>query len=382
MNITETKIKVSGLVKNYSENKETDEVWGFGNLLNIRPSYQRAFVYNAQKREAVINSIYKGLPIGVMYWNKLNDNQYEVLDGQQRTISICQYVNGDFSLQINGVDKFFHNLSDEEKDKILNYEIIVYVCSGTENELLEWFTTINIAGEVLTNQELLNATYTGTWLSDAKIHFSRRNCPAKNLSEGYVKANVVRQEYLEKALKWIANRDGLKGNNAIQQYMAIHQRDEDADVLWQYFQRVIAWAKALFPNIRNGITDKQEWGILYNKYHDNDYNSNELERTFKQLQSDDDVTKHTGIIEYLLSPRTRNDEKYLSLRQFTDNQKLRAYEKQNHHCVMCLANGVDIEYSIDDMQADHIIPWSKGGRTTDDNLQLLCRKCNNDKRDK
>ena len=382
MKITERKVTIRELSEGYIENKDTNEVWGLGNKLNIRPSYQREFVYDTQKRNAVIDSVYNNLPISVMYWNKIDDDKYEVLDGQQRTISICQYVNSDFSMQIDGIDKFFHNLSVEAQNRIYDYEITVYVCEGTEDELLKWFRVINIAGEVLTEQELLNATYTGAWLSDAKMHFSRRNCPAKNISEGYVKGNTLRQEYLETAIKWIANRDNIKGKDGIQQYMAIHQHDDDADAMWQYFQRVISWAKSLFPNIRKGITDKQEWGILYNKYHNNDYNSNELERTFRELQSDDDVTKPSGIIEYLLSARTRNDEKYLSLRQFTVNQKSRAYEKQNHRCAMCMANGIDIEYAIEDMQADHIIPWSKGGKTTDDNLQLLCRKCNNDKRDK
>nr|MCR5060606.1 HNH endonuclease [Saccharofermentans sp.] len=165
-----------------------------------------------------------------------------------------------------------------------------------------------------------------------------------------------------------------------QMYMAVHQHDTDANDLWLYFQTVINWAKTLFPKAMKGITDSQDWGLLYNAYKDNTYNSNTLADEIRQLIMDDDVTRKSGIIPYLLSGRTKHDEKSLSIRAFTESQKLKAYERQGHKCPMCQANGIDTEYAYDEMEGDHIIPWSKGGHTIDGNLQMLCQKCNNDKR--
>ena len=375
MKITETKITIRELVENYSDDGDGG-VFGYNNKLIIRPSFQREFVYKDKQRDAVIETIRKGFPLNTMYWSKVEDNKFEVLDGQQRTISIGQFINGDFTIRINKDDKFFHNLSETAQNEILDYELTIYICEGTEEEKLEWFKVINIAGEVLTNQELLNATFVGPWLADAKNYFSKRNCVAAKMAEGYVKGNPIRQDYLEKALSWIADRDNLKSG---QVYMAIHQHDEDANDLWLYYQSVINWAKMMFPKVRKGITDTQDWGILYNKYHNNRYNTNTLETDIQTLIMDDDVTKNAGIIPYILSPRTKFDEKTLSIRQFTPAQKLRAYEKQNHKCPYCVANGIEIEYTFEDMEGDHIIPWSKGGRTTEDNLQMLCARCNNDK---
>ena len=297
-----------------------------------------------------------------MYWSKTGNDTYEVLDGQQRTISIAQYVNKDFPIKVNGNDKFFQNLTDTERDQILNYEVTVYVCEGTEEEKLEWFKIINIAGETLTPQELLNATYAGTWLADAKNYFSKRNCVAGAMGDGYIKGNPIRQDYLEKVLGWIADRDNLKSG---QMYMAIHQHDADANDLWLYYQSVINWAKMMFPVKRKGITDSQDWGILYNKYHNKQYNSNTLETDIQKLLMDDDVTKNAGIIPYALSDRTKHDEKYLSIRTFSDAMKRRVYEKQGHKCPFCVKNGIDTEYDFSEMQGDHIIPWSQGGRTVE-----------------
>lgn len=375
MQITETKVKVSDLCKNYSDNGDGG-VFGYDGKLTIRPAFQREFVYKDKQRDAVIETVRKGYPLNVMYWSKVADDVFEVLDGQQRTISLGQYLNGDFAIKINGNDKFFHNLTDTEKQQIRDYELTIYICDGTEEEKLEWFRVINIAGETLTPQELLNATYTGPWLADAKNYFSKRNCVAAKMADGYMKGNPIRQDYLEKVLSWIADRDGLESGS---KYMAIHQHDVDANDLWLYFQSVINWAKMLFPNKQKGITDAQEWGLLYNKYQGNRYNSNTLADDIKTLLLDDDVTKKAGIIPYILSPRTHHDEKSLSIRAFTEAQKLRAYEKQGHKCPICVANGVNTDYAFDEMQGDHIIPWSKGGHTTDDNLQMLCQKCNNTK---
>ena len=226
----------------------------------------------------------------------------------------------------------------------------------------------------MTPQELLNATYTGTWLADAKNYFSKRNCVAGQMAEGYIKGNPIRQDYLEKALAWIADRDGLESG---QMYMAKHQHDLDANELWLYFQTVINWAKMLFPNARKGVTDVQDWGILYNEFHNRQYNSNNLEADMKRLLMDDDVTKNAGIIRYLLSDRTKHDEKFLSIRTFSESQKRRAYERQEHKCAIC-----GKVFDLAEMDGDHIVPWSQGGRTVDENLQMLCKKCNNDKSDR
>ena len=370
MKINEIKVKVSELCKDYSDDGDGG-VYGYGGNLIIRPSFQREFVFSNKQRDEVIGTIRKGFPLGIMYWNKRDDGKYEVLDGQQRTISIGQFYNKDFSIKVNGNDKFFHNLTEDEKEQFLNYELTIYICDGDESEKLEWFKVINIAGEVLTPQELLNATYTGPWLADAKNYFSKRNCVAALKGEGYIKGNPIRQQLLEKVLGWIADRDGL---NSGAEYMAKHQHDEDANELWMYYDEVISWAKRVFPEKRKGITDSQEWGILYNKYKDNTYNSKTLEAEMQELLLDDDVTKKSGIIQYLLSPKSKHDEKHLSIRTFTEAQKRRAYTKQNGVCPRC---GVRFDY--EEMQGDHIIPWSKGGKTTDDNLQMLCQRCNNDK---
>lgn len=199
MKITETKIKVSDLVENYSDDGDGG-VYGYNNRLTIRPSYQRNFCFSDKQRAAVIDSVMNGFPLNLMYWSKTGPDTYEVLDGQQRTISIAQYVNKDFPVKINGNDKFFQNLTDEEKQTILDYELTVNICEGSEAEKLEWFKRINIAGAVLTPQELLNATYTGPWLADAKNYFSKRNCVAAKMADGYLKGNPIRQELLEKAL--------------------------------------------------------------------------------------------------------------------------------------------------------------------------------------
>ena len=374
MNINPIHITVEDLVKNYQDDGDGGVV-GYDGRLTIRPAFQREFVYKDEQRDAVIETVMKGYPLNVMYWSKTGPDIYEVLDGQQRTISVAQYVVGDFPIKVNGNDKFFHNLTETEQRQILGYELTIYVCDGTEEEKLEWFKVINIAGEVLTDQELLNATYTGPWLANAKTYFSRRNCVAGQMADGYIKGNPIRQDYLEKALSWIADRDGLASG---QLYMAMHQRDADANDLWLYFQTVVNWAQRLFPK-RKGITDVQDWGVLYNKYGQKAYNSNTLAEDMKRLLMDDDVTKKAGIVPYLLSERTRHDEKHLSIRAFTEAQKMRAYERQGHKCLLCQARGVDTEYAFEDMQGDHITPWCRGGRTVDENLQMLCRKCNNDK---
>ena len=376
MEITEKKITVAELCEGYTDDGDGG-VYGYNGRLTIRPSFQREFVYKDAQRNAVIETVRKGFPLNVMYWSKVGEDKYEVLDGQQRTISLGQYVNGDFAVKINGNDKFFHNLTQTEKEQIEKYTLTIYVCEGTEEEKLNWFKVINIAGETLTNQELLNATYTGSWLADAKNYFSKRNnCVAGKFAEKFIKGNPIRQDYLEKVLAWIADRDGLESGA---KYMAIHQHDKDANDLWLYFQEVISWAKRLFPDMSKKLTESQSWGILYNKYHDKTYNTNDLRELIDKLLQDEDVTKQEGIIPYVLSERTKHDEKYLSIRAFSEQMKRRVYEKQGHKCPLCQKQGIDKEYEFEEMEGDHIKPWSQGGKTIEENLQMLCRQCNRDK---
>lgn len=359
MKIGKLEVSVREIANGYKDNNE-EGVVGYGGKLNIRPKYQREFIYKDKQRDAVIETIRKGFPLNVMYWIKNEDGTFEVLDGQQRTISFCSYVNGDYSID----NKSFCNLTDTERELILNYKADVYVCEGNDKERLDWFRIINIAGEKLTEQELLNANYTGEWLTDAKYKFSKKGCVAYLLANKYVKGSPIRQEYLETALDWISG-------GYIAKYMDEHCKDSDANELWDYFQEVISWIERLFPNYRNEMKGLP-WGRYYNQYKDNSYNSDELESEIKRLRADDDVTKLSGIYPYLLS--NKEDEKYLSIRTFLDNQKQKKYDEQGGICPICGKH-----FEIDEMEGDHIIPWKDGGKTVYDNLQMLCKHCNRTK---
>lgn len=339
----------------YVDNNE-EGCFAFDGNLNIRPKYQREYVYKDEKRNEVVNTIKKNFPLNMMYWIK-NGNKYEVLDGQQRTISFCQYINGDFS--IDGM--YFNNLTDCEQKEILDYELNVYICEGTDKEKLDWFKIINIAGEKLYDQELRNAVYTGEWLTDAKKYFSKTGCAAYNIANKYIDGSPIRQDYLENALKWIQ-----KGE--IETYMSQHQNHENADEIKLYFKKVIDWVEAKFPNYRKEMKGLP-WGIFYNNYSDNNLDANTMEIEIKNLMEDEDVTSKKGIYEYILSGK--KNEKVLNIRSFDDKQKCEAYEKQNGICVKC-----EKFYDRSDMQGDHIIPWSKNGKTINNNCQMLCSFCN------
>ena len=246
MEIKLHEIKIRDLIQGYDNNADTGRVVGYYGNLDIRPPYQREFVYKDKQRDEVIRTISKTFPLNVMYWNKRSDNTYEVLDGQQRTIAICEYCAGKYSVD----HRFYHNLSDDEKEKFLNYSLQIYICSGTEDEKLDWFRTINIAGEKLTNQELRNAVYTGPWLSDAKKKFSAQGAPAVKIGEPYVSGSSIRQEYLETALNWIVEYQFSKGKltkDNIEEYMGLHQNDASANELWNHYENVIKWFTKIFP---------------------------------------------------------------------------------------------------------------------------------------
>ena len=311
-------MKVRDLAEGYQDNDE-DGVVGYGGKLDIRPPYQREFIYKDKQRDAVVNTIMRDFPLNVMYWAVRADGDFEVIDGQQRTISICQYVEGDFAFQ----GRYFHNLQSDEQQSILDYKLMIYLCSGTDSEKLEWFKTINIAGEKLTNQELRNAVYHGSWVSDAKRYFSKTGCPAYVIGGNYLTGHAIRQEYLETVIEWINGGD-------VEEYMAVHQRDPNANELWLYFQAVIAWVKATFPTYRKEMK-AVEWGELFNEYGTVALDSKELEENVARLMADEDVTAKKGIYSYVLS----GQEKHLNIRAFSANQKREAYERQQGICPLC-----------------------------------------------
>lgn len=373
MNITPVSIKVSDIFEGY-EDKGDDGVFAYGGRLAIRPAYQREFVYDAEQAEAVIHTVLKGFPLNVMYWVKTGEDKYEVLDGQQRTLSVMQYLSHKFSITLDGQAYYHDSLPDDKFNAIMNYEFMIYICEGQESEKLEWFRVVNIAGEKLTEQELRNSVYTGKWLTDAKRFFSKRNCAAKGLSEKYISGDPNRQELLEKALKGIC---GLQGIDDITEYMSKHKNDSDADELWQYFQDVIGWTQKIFPRYFNDMKGI-DWCSLYNRYGKESYNSSFMSDETKRLHEDEDVQKPKGIYEYLLC-REKDPfaGRLLNLRAFDKRDKMAAYSKQNGICPIC---GQHFEF--DEMEGDHIIPWSKGGHTTPDNCQMLCKDCNAKKTDK
>jgi len=357
MKIELNKITVRDLAEGYKDNAEGGVV-GYGGKLDIRPPYQREFIYKDKQRDAVIDTITKNFPLNVMYWAVREDGNFEIIDGQQRTISACQYVKGEFS--INGLA--FHNLPNDKQEQILNYPLMIYLCSGTDSEKLEWFKTINIAGERLTDQELRNAVYHGPWVSDAKRHFSKTGCPASGFASDYMSGSPIRQEYLETAIDWISE-------GKIEGYMSKHQHEPNANELWLYFQSVINWAKAIFPNYRREMKGVA-FGPLYNQFKDKPQDSKKLEKEIAKLMQDDDVTKKSGIYEYVL---TRN-EKSLNIRSFTSSQKREAYERQKGKCAKCKKH-----FEIEEMEADHIKPWHGGGKTISENCQMLCKQDNRTK---
>ncbi len=360
MKIELTSIRVRDLVAGYTDNEENGVV-GYGGKLDIRPKYQRQFVYKPAQRNAVLDTVRKGFPLNVMYWVRKADGTFEVLDGQQRTLSICQYVAGDFAME-GWDDKalFYDNLTNDQRERLLNYALTIYICEGTESEKLAWFRTINIAGERLTAQEIRNAVFAGTWTVDAKRYFSRANGAAYGLAHDYLAGACIRQDYLETAIRWVSGGE-------IEAYMGKHQHDPDASALWAYFQNVITWVKSKFPNYRKEMKGVA-WGELFNRYGaEPKWDAQTLEEEVARLMADSDVTKKSGIYTYVFD----NDEHHLELRAFDGNTRREVYERQGGVCPRCGGH-----FTLEEMDADHVLPWSKGGRTVAENCQMLCKKCN------
>lgn len=390
---------IRDLVNGYKDDKATNHVVGYGGTLDIRPAYQRNFRYNPDQSREVIKTVIKGFPLNVMYWVK-TQNGYEVLDGQQRTISICEYVCGKdgkgngISVPVKSHNMTFANLSTNMSDiaeDILDYPLEIYVCEGTDSEKLEWFRVINTAGVLLTEQELRNATYSGPWVSSAKAYFSQEKGKGvavadkdNGKSAPLLSGKWNEQKYLETAISWIANRDGM----TIEEYMSAHQNDADASELWMYFNSVITWVRSKFTVYRKEMKGLP-WGVWYNEcqlgIHDSQVISRDaatIESRIKDLINDDEVQTIKGIYQYVVDGL----EKHLSLRQFDGKIAMKVYEDQKHRCPYCdkiidghTYPGRKTEYEFEEMEADHIVPWNKGGRTVEENCQMLCKYHNGHK---
>lgn len=378
-------IKVRDLCASYEDLSVQEEgITGYGGRLNIRPKYQREFVYDDKKRNAVMETVWNGFPLNVMYWVKLPVAQadtepngqpdgvpvaYELLDGQQRTISICSFIAGEYMMNFDGNLLGFDNMTTAQKNRILDYELQVYICEGTDEEKLRWFQTINIAGEKLTEQEIRNAIYTGPWTTQAKRRFSKTGCVAYKIGSDYLTGSPIRQDYFETALRWIGDAQGM----SVTEYMARHQNDGNADELWQYFQDVIHWVQVHFTKLYKKEMKSVEWGFLYNKYRDTTLTATALGEEVARLMRDSDVQRKSGIFEYVFD----HDIRHLGIRAFDDNTKREVYERQGGICPICGKH-----YEIEQMEADHITPWVEGGRTIAENCQMLCRDCNRRKSSK
>jgi len=363
MKIDLKRIKIREVFENYVDNKE-EGVLGYNRKLNIRPKYQREFVYDEKKRNAVIHSIMSGFPLNVMYWVKNTDGGFEMLDGQQRTISFCQYLNNDYSFNSN----YAHSLKPTELNKILDYELLIYFCEGTDKEVIDWFEVINTAGEKLTPQELRNAVYTGTWLTHAKSIFSKTNCAAYLHSKDYVNGTAIRQELLQTAIEWHC---GGSDDKQIREYMSKHQHDPNANELWAYYKSVIDWVNATYGCPKNYRKEMKgiNWNVLYTRFSKNKYNPAEVEKAIYNLMADPYIENKKGIYTYVLDGDTKN----LNVRVFDGATKRAKYEQQKGICPECEKQGKNIKYTLDQMDADHITAWSKGGKTAPENCTMLCK---------
>ena len=369
MEINLHEITIRELVTGFQDNGE-EGVYGYGGRLNIRPPYQREFVYDTERKRRVIESIMGGFPLNAMYWSVNPDGSLEVLDGQQRIMTICEYhgSNMSYGFKIDGHERGFASLTGDEQKKFLDeYKLMVYFCYGSDREKLAWFRKINVAGLELKEQELRNAVYSGSWVTDAKRYFSRSGGPAQDVGGKYLTGAANRQEYLETAISWISG-----GQRNIDDYMRKHQHDPNANELWLHFRKVIDWVDATFPKYSKYMKGI-DWGILYDGFHGALLDVTELGRHVEALMIDDEVQNKKGIYAYVLS----GDMKTLNLRQFPDHVRESAYKKQDGICPLCGKH-----FGIGEMEADHIIPWSKGGKTVQENCQMLCRACNRSKSDK
>lgn len=377
--ILKTEITIKEICNGFAYNElEGKGLFGLSGKLTIQPEYQRNYIYaDGVKDVAVIDSIIKGYPLGILYFVKTGEDSYEVLDGQQRITSFGRYVIGKFAVRINGMENYFTGLDEELQEKILNTKLLIYICEGTESEIKEWFKTINIAGVPLNEQELLNAIYSGKFITAAKKEFS--NSQNSNIQKwsAYIKGDVKRQDFLSCALNWVS-----KNNKEV--YMSEHRNSEDISELKNYFTSVIDWVSSVFKTVEKEMCG-QKWGELYEKYHTTPYNPDEINQKVKELYADGAVKNRSGIFEYVLGGCV--DTKLLNIRIFEDRDKRIVYDKQTKeaeekgisNCPFCAIsdtpNKIKI-WKLAEMDADHVAAWSKGGATDISNCQMLCRPHN------
>lgn len=354
-------------------------LYGLSGKLVIQPEYQRNYIYADGKKDvAVIESILHGYPLGLIYFNKIDENKYEVLDGQQRITSFGRFVTNKFAVKDqNGMEQYFSGLSQDIQNNILNTPLTIYVCEGEESEIKDWFKTINIAGVPLNEQELRNAIYSGPFVTTAKSEFS--NSQNSNIQKwsAYIAGVVNRQDFLKTALDWVSD-----GN--IEGYMSSHRQDDNITELKAYFNRVIDWVSSTFLDVKSEMRG-MDWANLYRKYHNNPYDPNELSGLVEELYSDPYVKNQRGIFEYILDGC--HDPRLLDVRIFDDATKRKVYndqtnkakEKGESNCPLC-ALGHEVNrtkiYNLNEMDADHVTAWSNGGATSEENCQMLCKTHN------
>ncbi|MBL8029775.1 MAG: DUF262 domain-containing protein [Candidatus Doudnabacteria bacterium] len=383
MNTTlKTNITVKEICEGFEYNElEGKGLFGLGGKLTIQPEYQRNYIYasdGGKREQAVIESILKGYPIGLIYFNRVSEKNLEVLDGQQRITSIGRFITDKFAIKDeNGLPQNFSGMAKDKKTKILETKLLIYECEGTETEIKEWFKTINIAGVPLNNQELLNAVYSGPFVTLAKEEFS--NSQNSNIQKwsAYIKGSANRQDFLERALEWVSKGD-------IGAYMTKHRYDKNITELKKYFNIVIDWVSKVFTDVEDEMQGL-EWGRLYAQHHERAYNPKKVSEAVQKLYADPYVKNRKGIFEYVLGGS--NDTKLLDVRIFDDatkkviykEQTAKAEKKNESNCPHC-ALGHDVNkakiWKLEEMDADHVAAWSKGGATTAKNCQMLCKTHN------
>ena len=384
MEIIKTNITVRKLCEDYTNDTETNienGVYAYGGKLCVRPAFQRSFVYDKKQENAVIDTALKGFPLNIMYWADNGNGTYDCLDGQQRTISLANFVDGATSFNAPWLSEdpkkrfnisTIQRINPELYEKFMNYPLEIYICKGDQAERMEWFKTINIAGEKLYPQELRNINYVGKWLADAKHYFSRANeggspCPAERIGSKYTNKNANRQEILEQVISWYIDS---KEDADICNFMEAHMNDNDASELWNYFNSVISWIEEIFPGTYDKSMKTINWGHLYNHYKDEKFDPDELQTKFEELQ-DYQASKELDvsmakIVEYCIT----RDENLLKARAFSNGQRTALYNRQKG---ICPDSGK--HFVIGDMHAHHVIPWYNGGLTELNNGVMLCKEC-------
>lgn len=356
-------------------------LFGLGGRLTIQPEYQRNYIYadgGGKKEQDVVHSLLKEYPLGLIYFNKVGEDKFEVLDGQQRITSIGRFVTNKFAItDPNGDYQEFHAMAADKKDKILRSKLLIYVCEGVESEIKDWFETVNIAGVELKPQERLNAIYSGPFVTLAKAEFSNSQNSNIRKWSAYIRGSANRQDFLERALNWVSKGD-------IGNYMSAHRKDNDITGLTTYFNSVIDWVSTVFTDVLPEMRGL-EWGRLYETYHNQSYDPGKMSVEVQKLVADEYITSRKGIFEYLLGGST--DRKLLAVRVFDEKMKGVAYNKQTQdaetkgksNCPLC-AVGHDANksriYKLQEMDADHVSAWSKGGGSSAENCQMLCRTHN------